>query len=76
MPDWISRNIPAFVTLAVISAGGITSFARMEAQIQIMDARVTKLESQNQDMWSLLNRVDRKLALLLCKTDTNLCLEQ
>jgi hypothetical protein len=76
MPDWLSKNLPAFITLVVISAGGIASFARMEAKIQTLEERVTRLEASQDNMLSLLNKVDRKLALLLCKTDPNFCLER
>jgi chaperonin cofactor prefoldin len=52
------------------------SFARMESQIQQLDNRVTRLENQQDNMVEVLNRLDKRIALLLCKTDPTACLER
>ena len=76
MPEWLSRSAAAIITLLIVSIGGIMSFARMESQIQQLDNRVTRLENQQDNMVEVLNRLDKRIALLLCKTDPTACLER
>ena len=74
MPDFISKNLSAFITIAVITMGGIISFTKVEAEVNILETRVEKLESQSVQVVDTLNRIDKRLALLLCKFDSSTCL--
>ena len=74
MPDFISKNLSAFITIAVITMGGIISFTKVEAEVNMLETRVEKLESQSVQLVDTLNRIDKRLALLLCKFDASTCL--
>jgi hypothetical protein len=74
MPEFITKNLSAFITIAVITMGGIVSFTKVEAEVGILEGRVQKLESQSVQVVDTLNRIDKRLALLLCKFDSSTCL--
>lgn len=74
MPDFILKNISAFITIALITMGGVISFTKVEAEVNILETRVSKLESEQANVISLLSKIDKRLALLLCRFDASTCL--
>ena len=76
MPDWLSKNLGSFITIVVISVGGVASFTRTETKLAILEERVTKLEASNTDLLTMMAKIDKKISLLICRTDPNLCLER
>lgn len=75
MPDFISKNLSAFITIVIISIGGIVSFTKIESKVSALETRVDKLEESNSDIRDTLNRIDKRLSLILCKMDSSTCLE-
>lgn len=76
MPDFISKNLSAFITILVISTGGIVSFSRQGTEIEYLKNRVEKLESSQADVVALLSKIDKRLGLISCKLDNSTCLEK
>jgi len=76
MPDFITKNLSAFVTIAVLATGGIISFTKIESKVSALETRVDKLEESNTDIRDTLNRIDKRLSLILCKMDSSTCLEK
>jgi len=74
MPDFITKNLSAFITIAIITMGGIVSFTKVEAEVGTLETRVSKLEAEQANVISLLSKIDKRLALLLCRFDTSTCL--
>jgi len=76
MPDFITKNLSAFITIAIITMGGVVSFTRIESKVSALETRVDKLEESNTDIRDTLNRIDKRLSLILCKMDSSTCLEK
>jgi len=73
MPDFLTKNLSTFITIAVISISGIVSFAILKNDVAAIESRVNRLETSNENVVLYLNRIDKKLALLLCRMDNTAC---
>ncbi len=76
MPEFISKNLGALITIIVISVGGIVSFNKQGSEIEYLKERVVKLETSQADVISLLSKIDKRLGLISCKLDSSTCLEK
>ena len=73
MTSWIKDNFSTFITIAVMSISGVVSFAILKNDVAAIESRVDRLETSNENVVLYLNRIDKKLALLLCRMDSTAC---
>lgn len=76
MTDFIQRNLSAFLTIIIISTGGIVSFSKQGSEIEYLKGRVEKLENGQVEVVQLLSKINRRLSLISCKLDASTCLEK
>jgi hypothetical protein len=73
MPNWVKDNLGTLLSIIIISVGGIVSFSTLQNNVSALESRVEKLETSNTDISTTLIRIDKKLALLLCRMDNTNC---
>ena len=76
MPDFITKNLSAFVTIIVITISGIVSLNKQASEIEYLKQRVVKLEDGQSNVVQILSKIERRLSLIGCKLDPALCLEK
>ena len=74
MPNWVKDNLSTFITIAVISMGGIISFTTLQNNVDALETRVEKLEASNENITRTLNSIDKKMSIVICKIDPANCL--
>jgi hypothetical protein len=88
MIEWLKKNASVAITIGSLSAGGVATYTKLEADVGELKNKITSIETsgtettrnnelgvQMRETKELLLKLDKRVGYLLCKQDKRFCVE-